>query len=174
MSEASSKPTRATSAASGPWTAKRVQLLKELWLLDDWNSAKIAERLGGGINRGAVIGKAHRLGLRPKPKTSVARQRQAVINTGNGGTKSRAPLISPDFVMPQSQPTDVARKRLRELNDDECRWPVGHPDERGFGFCAAEKIPNSSYCHEHFHRSRPSVDGIKPKIPANDREKVEA
>jgi GcrA cell cycle regulator len=50
---------------SGNWTPARVQRLRELWAAGRTASA-IAQELRG-VSRNAVIGKAHRLGLEPRP-----------------------------------------------------------------------------------------------------------
>ncbi|MFA5582567.1 MAG: GcrA family cell cycle regulator [Paracoccaceae bacterium] len=48
------------------WTDERVELLRKYW--DEGHSAsQIAELLGDGLSRNAVIGKAHRLGLAARP-----------------------------------------------------------------------------------------------------------
>lgn len=48
------------------WTDERIDQLRTMW--DKGMSAsQIAEQLGGGITRNAVIGKAHRLGLNSRP-----------------------------------------------------------------------------------------------------------
>jgi hypothetical protein len=47
------------------WDKSRVDLLKRLWVSGE-TARTIAEKLGGGITRNAVIGKAHRLGLTGK------------------------------------------------------------------------------------------------------------
>ncbi len=48
------------------WTDERIDQLRTMW--DKGMSAsQIAEQLGGGITRNAVIGKAHRLGLKSRP-----------------------------------------------------------------------------------------------------------
>jgi GcrA cell cycle regulator len=44
------------------WDELRKELLTRLWLAGD-TARMIAEKLGGGVTRNAVIGKAHRLGL---------------------------------------------------------------------------------------------------------------
>ena len=44
------------------WDEPRTELLKRLWVAGE-TARTIAERLGGGVTRNAVIGKAHRLGL---------------------------------------------------------------------------------------------------------------
>ena len=47
------------------WDEPRTELLTRLWLSGE-TARTIAERLGEGITRNAVIGKAHRLGLTGK------------------------------------------------------------------------------------------------------------
>ena len=47
---------------SAEWDELRTELLKRLWVAGE-TARTIAERLGGGVTRNAVIGKAHRLGL---------------------------------------------------------------------------------------------------------------
>jgi hypothetical protein len=47
---------------STEWDEPRTELLKRLWAAGE-TARTIAERLGGGVTRNAVIGKAHRLGL---------------------------------------------------------------------------------------------------------------
>jgi GcrA cell cycle regulator len=48
------------------WTPARIGVLQELWG-SGLSAKEIAARLGGGITRNAVIGKAHRLGLSSRP-----------------------------------------------------------------------------------------------------------
>ena len=38
---------------------------------------------------------------------------------------------------------------LLELTDKTCRYPLGHPDEPGFGFCGDPVHPGYPYCAEH-------------------------
>ncbi|HZA93111.1 MAG TPA: GcrA family cell cycle regulator [Gemmatimonadales bacterium] len=47
---------------SAEWDEPRTELLKRHWLAGE-TARTIAEALGGGVTRNAVIGKAHRLGL---------------------------------------------------------------------------------------------------------------
>ena len=62
------------------WDEPRVDLLKRLWLSGQ-TARTIAEELGRGVTRNAVIGKAHRLGLTGKqgrlPTDLVARRAPA-------------------------------------------------------------------------------------------------
>lgn len=51
------------------WTPDRTDRLTKLWALG-WTASQIADALGYGLTRNAVIGKAHRLGL-PSRATPV-------------------------------------------------------------------------------------------------------
>jgi GcrA cell cycle regulator len=78
------------------WTEDRIELLKKLW--DGGQSAsQIAEELSGGITRNAVIGKAHRLGLkaRPSPVKSETSPRKAVQASVKAATKAAPPAPKP-------------------------------------------------------------------------------
>jgi len=61
------------------WTDERIESLRKYW--DEGLSAsQIAEKLGEGVTRNAVIGKAHRLGLQSRPspvKSEPAQAKQA-------------------------------------------------------------------------------------------------
>ncbi len=50
---------------STEWDEPRVELLTHLWLAGE-TARTIAAKLGRGVTRNAVIGKAHRLGLTGK------------------------------------------------------------------------------------------------------------
>ena len=47
------------------WSKTSIEMLQKLWV-DGLSASQIAERLGG-TTRNAVIGKAHRLGLKSRP-----------------------------------------------------------------------------------------------------------
>ena len=47
------------------WDKQRMEVLTRLWLSGE-TARMIAEKLGRGVTRNAVIGKAHRLGLTGK------------------------------------------------------------------------------------------------------------
>ncbi len=61
------------------WDEPRIELLKRLWISGE-TACMIAETLGGGLTRNAVIGKAHRLGLTgkhgSKPKVPERKQKR--------------------------------------------------------------------------------------------------
>ncbi len=40
-------------------------------------------------------------------------------------------------------------KKLEELGDKNCKWPIGHPDEENFYFCGRNPVEGFSYCKLH-------------------------
>ncbi|MDB4231831.1 hypothetical protein N9807_03620 [Candidatus Pelagibacter sp.] len=131
------------------WNEEKVEKLKELWGKGS-TASQIAEIIGG-ISRNAVIGKAHRLNLSSKIKTRNASSSQ---NFDNGseensskqkrGRKSKfqSLIIEKDF-----EPENP--KKLEELDESSCKWPVGHPEEESFYFCGRSSLKDFSYCKLH-------------------------
>ena len=132
------------------WTEEKVESLKKLW-----GSGKTASQIAeiiGGISRNAVIGKAHRLNLSAKIKTRTATSNQNFNNSTNEkniqaakrGRKSKfkSLIIEKDF-----EPENP--KQLEELDDNSCKWPIGHPNEKSFYFCGRSSLKDFSYCKLH-------------------------
>ena len=40
-------------------------------------------------------------------------------------------------------------KKLEELTDETCRWPIGHPYEENFYFCGRKSMEKFPYCKLH-------------------------
>ena len=40
-------------------------------------------------------------------------------------------------------------KQLEELTDKDCKYPIGHPNEKDFYFCGREALKDFSYCKLH-------------------------
>ena len=40
-------------------------------------------------------------------------------------------------------------KKLEELDESSCKWPVGHPEEETFYFCGRSSLKDFSYCKLH-------------------------
>ena len=131
------------------WNEEKVEKLKELWG-NGSTASQIAEIIGG-ISRNAVIGKAHRLNLSSKIKTRNASSSQNFDNSSEEnsskqrkGRKSKfqSLIIEKDF-----EPENP--KKLEELDESSCKWPVGHPEEESFYFCGRSSLKDFSYCKLH-------------------------
>ena len=131
------------------WTDEKVSKLKELW--GKGNTASQIAEIIGGISRNAVIGKAHRLNLSAKIKTRTATSNKNFENLEEGrivktrktrGNRFKSLIIEKDFEPEQP-------KQLEELDENSCKWPIGHPDEKSFYFCGRSSLKDFSYCKLH-------------------------
>ena len=97
-------------------------------------------------------GKAHRLNLSAKIKTRTATSNQNFDNSTSGKniqtskkgrrSKFKSLIIEKDF-----EPENP--KQLEELDENSCKWPIGHPDEKSFYFCGRSSLKDFSYCKLH-------------------------
>jgi len=132
------------------WTEEREQKLRKLWE-KGYTASQIAEMLGEGTTRNSVIGKAHRLKLasRTTSKQSKNPEKQAAASGLDKeeryiSRKSRFKSLLLDKNFEAENP-----KKLEELSNKNCRWPIGHPDEENFYFCGRNSVEGFSYCKLH-------------------------
>jgi len=131
------------------WNEEKVNKLKELW--GKGNTASQIAEIIGGLSRNAVIGKAHRLNLSSKIKTrSTSSNHNFDSDSKENNSKQRqvrkskfkSLLIEKDF-----EPENP--KKLEDLDENSCKWPVGHPEESSFYFCGRSSLKDFSYCKLH-------------------------
>jgi GcrA cell cycle regulator len=150
---------------TGLWTEIKIEQLRELWAAG-LTAREIAEQLGHDFTRGAVIGKAWRLRLTPRPSP---------LGRATGRTipvpRPPAPPPRPPSALTPLQPAVPARappppprmRRLQlvQLEPHHCKWPVNDPHLPGFYFCAANALDGEVYCefHDRVAFARPRQQG---------------
>jgi len=131
------------------WTPEKEEKLKKLW--KKGHTASQISSMLGDTTRNAVIGKAHRLNLEARAISTKLKSR---VNTENNvkpeiktqklGRKARFKALLLDKNFEQENP-----KKLEELTDKTCRWPIGHPYEETFYFCGRKPLEKFPYCKLH-------------------------
>ena len=129
------------------WTPEKVEKLKELW--GKGSTANEIAQILGGVTRNAVIGKAHRLNLSGKIQTK--KSSSLATNNNNESKNSRRTLRRGKFksliIEKDFEPENP--KQLEELDENSCKWPIGHPNENNFYFCGRTSLKDFSYCKLH-------------------------
>ena len=124
------------------WTAEKIAQLTAEWLAGT-PTVEIGLRMN--LSKNAVVGKAHRLNLppRPSPIRHGGVPRPAQPRRVAASTATLPPLACvPNAV------AIVAPKPPRPVKRaGTCCWPIGEPRAPGFRFCEAPCA--GSYCAEH-------------------------
>ena len=131
------------------WNEKTTNLLKKYWR-EGFTASQISEKIGN-VTRNAVIGKAHRLNLeartiskKPSTASKAKLESNVEIKQDKISRKARFKSLLLDKNFEPENP-----KKLAELTDDTCRWPIGHPYEKDFYFCGRKPLEKFSYCKLH-------------------------
>ncbi len=155
------------------WTDERMALLRDSWEAG-MTASQIAEKLGEGITRNAVIGKAHRLGLksRPSPVRGGEDSAEAPVAAAPAPAAATpapqagdAPAPRPAAARKPVAKGKVARTTLLDLNEKICKWPIGHPGEADFHFCGKGAQAGFPYCTEH------CLVAYQAQLPRRDRDR---
>lgn len=131
------------------WTPERQEKLRALWKKGH-SASQIASMLGD-TTRNAVIGKAHRLNLEARATSKKSTLKENTENNVKSevkiqklGRKARFKALLLDKNYEPENP-----KKLEELTDKTCRWPIGHPPEEKFYFCGRKPMEKFPYCKLH-------------------------
>ncbi len=131
------------------WNDEKVQKLKELW--GKGNTASQIAQIIGGVSRNAVIGKANRLKLSGKIKTknpsSNSNFNNLIEENNNKFKRGRKSKFKSLIIEKDFEPENP--KQIEELDENTCKWPIGHPNEKNFYFCGRSSLKNFSYCKLH-------------------------
>jgi GcrA cell cycle regulator len=115
------------------WSGERVERLKQLHA-EGVSCSIIAAQLGCGLSRNSIIGKLHRIGLKP------------VVAEETLAPRGRRRPLRPEIPLTQ-------RRTLLELGQHDCRWPFGNPESSEFFCCGAPAVAGLPYCRAHCERA---------------------
>jgi GcrA cell cycle regulator len=140
-------------ASNATWTSERIEQLRSC-VGSGMTCSQIAAAIG--VSRNAVIGKIHRLGLssgRPAGASSRVscppRSRHPRGPTQRRLLRlayARAPLdeIMSGMVVISAHPCSLV-----DIDQHQCRWPIGDPASTNFLFCGNDAIAGFAYCVGH-------------------------
>lgn len=167
------------SAIEATWTVGNVAILRRLWG-EGWSAGQIANYLGGGISRSAVIGKVHRLKLGGRA-TVVVRPNPTHWKRPEGAVRTRSAAAKPTIA---AKPVEKNLPKGNKVADPDadgirllrsrawsalpgiqpvgltdlcgCRWPIDGENGETL-FCNAEAPGKGPYCGTHALLSVPRV-----------------
>ncbi len=131
------------------WPPEVIARLSGLWA-EGLSTAEIGRRLN--ISKNAVVGKAHRLNLPPRPNPIRPRGDGQPHNKPPPRVRegqSTLPPLRADAGAPTPKRTEMAPAPVYRLRAQPCCWPIGHPRQAGFHFCNTTAIPGKPYCEDH-------------------------
>jgi len=131
------------------WTDEKIEDLKKLWA-KGLSTAEIGRELG--VSKNAVVGKSHRLGLKPRPSPISGKSAESA-----GTAPAAAPATATAAAAPAKPKAAKPAKAkpaekigdIIDLGPHMCRWPFGDPGDDDFHFCGRQVAPSKPYCPEH-------------------------
>jgi GcrA cell cycle regulator len=133
-----------------PWTAQEISLLIGLW--PNASAAQISKQLNR--SRGSVCGKAMRLrrdDLLPAGVEKHFEVNPALQTRPDPAKAMVTPIIpaKPTHPVGATVPLAMRRCSLLELDDGQCRWPLGDLHQVATQFCGGDAVPGLPYCRHH-------------------------
>ncbi len=117
------------------WTDEKIEDLKKLWA-KGLSTAEIGRALG--VSKNAIVGKSHRLGLKPRPSPIA------------GKPAAQTPAKAKAKVKAKPKPKETEKiGDIINLGLHMCRWPFGDPGDDDFHFCGRQVTVGKPYCAEH-------------------------
>jgi GcrA cell cycle regulator len=107
------------------WTEERIATLQKMWEGGS-TASQIAEELGG-VSRNAVIGKAHRLGLKSRPSPVKANDKKAATKkkpAPKPAAKKAAAVRPTPKPAPQRPPSDAVAQAARAAGETIPTQPI--------------------------------------------------
>lgn len=139
------------------WTTNSISKLKTLWE-KGISTSEIGKKLG--FSKNAIVGKAHRLGLKSRSNTTIKtikRKKIPALVVPKVAPKVEVEKIEktqkPEIELPVFIPKKLKKNAkvigIMDLKKGMCRWPMGDPRSPDFSFCGEPVFKNKPYCLTH-------------------------
>lgn len=144
------------------WNDETIAQLRDLWN-EGLSTAEIGRRMS--VSKNAVVGKAHRLNLPPRPSpirrdgvsaTSRTAAPRRVIGPTLPPLSATPPVVTAVAAPPPQRAAapQTARPAVRAVpytpsRLSTCCWPIGEPGTRSFRFCDSDATAGKPYCSAH-------------------------
>jgi GcrA cell cycle regulator len=135
------------------WTEAEQLRLLEL-IAEKLSASQIGEKMGK--TRNAIIGRCHRTGLRLLSENKI-RVRQPYRRYDKQKRPKRylvpdcSPIQALFYTEATNLPPDFSEDMVsfQDVQEGQCRWPIGDPTSVAFRFCGSESMAHQSYCPRH-------------------------
>ena len=135
------------------WSDADIRNMQEMWVAGK-SASEIAQALGDGLTRSAVLGKIHRLGMNFLPREATKSNFRPASNPKTTAPRIVQAKTAPRMPQPSRRHNPVPKPMamplitITELTNDTCRWPVGDPKTPEFRYCGA-RSGEALYCPSH-------------------------
>jgi GcrA cell cycle regulator len=148
-----------------PSTTQEISLLTGLG--PNASAGQISRRLSR--SRAPVSGKTMRLRRRDLLPAGVEKHLEVKpVQTRPSSTTTMVTSIMPAKPTPPVDatvpPPEMRRCSLLELDNGQCRWPLGNVHQAAAQFCGDAAVPGFPYCWHHLRMARDESD-----LPQSDR-----
>lgn len=155
------------------WTDDAVGTLKKLWA-QGLTAAQIADDMGGGLSRSAVLGKVRRLKLKARQSpTTTLQERSAAGRALAAAQRGTKPIGRPRKITVDTSAFEADPLPEEELGNDvtsflgvtrdkyrlsqHCSYGLGDPRAANFRFCGDPLHAGSHWCERHYHLVYPGA-----------------
>ncbi len=131
------------------WSEDVIAKLRVLWT-EGHSTAEIGRRLN--VSKNAVVGKAHRLDLPPRPSPIRRGVEGSVSPRPHLPRRTQGPTLPPlasSIGVPAPALRPITSPPKQTLRATPCCWPIGEPGKPSFHFCNVGSLPGKPYCEDH-------------------------
>jgi GcrA cell cycle regulator len=131
------------------WSEDVIAKLRVLWV-EGHSTAEIGRRLN--ISKNAVVGKAHRLNLPPRPSPIRRGAEGSIVQPRQAPRRMQGPTLPPlaaSIGGPAPALRPITSPPKQTLRATPCCWPIGEPGKPSFHFCNVDSLPGKPYCEDH-------------------------